>query len=87
MGDSSDSDSGGEAPAIVVRAMHPQAVRLHPVFDSCILGELTLDARWCYSTRRMERVLCGRGWDPEDARQRVAAMATVLTEGWPDFLD
>ena len=91
-----DSESGSEGaegaegvepPSIVVRRVHPRAVRLHPAFDSCILGELTLDSRWCYSTRRMEGVLCARGWDPEDARQRVARMATVVTEGWPDFLD
>ena len=39
------------------------------------------------ATRRMEGVLVRGGWDPEDARQRVARMATVLTPGWPDFLD
>ena len=84
-----DSGSEDEGPSVVVRAMHPQAIRLHPVFDDCLLGALTLtlDARWCYSTRRMEGVLCARGWEPEDARQRVARMATVVSEGWPDFLD
>ena len=80
----SDSDSG---PAIVVRPMHPRAVRLHPAFDSCILGELTLDARWVYSTDRMEAVLRAQGWEPEEARVRVARMTTVVSPGWPDFLD
>ena len=82
----SDSDSD-EGPSIAARATHPQAIRLHPIFDDCLLGELTLDSRWCYSTRRMEGVLCARGWEPEDARQRVTSMSTVLTPGWPDFLD
>ena len=60
--------------------------RLHPIFDDCILGEPTLDARWVYSTDACERVLRAHGWEPEEARKRVARMATVVSEGWPDFL-
>ena len=86
MDSSSDDEQPPEAMAVAAHA-----IRLHPIFDDCLLGErcteLTLDARWVYSTRRMKGVLCARGWAPEDARQRVATMSTVLTPGWPDFLD
>ena len=82
-----DSDySDDEQPEATAVAAH--AVRLHPMFDDCLLGELTLDARWVYSTDACESALVRMGWEPEDARKRVAAMSTVVgIPGWPDFLD
>ena len=41
-----DSDSEHEGPPIIMRRMHFHAIRLHPVFEDCLLGKLTLDARW-----------------------------------------
>ena len=61
---------------------------LSPVFDGSVLLELSPDARLCYSTDRMESVLCARGWHPEEARLHVARLLSRDTRaGWPDFLD
>ena len=60
---------------------------LSPAFDGCVLAELSLDGRLVYSTDSMEDVLYVRGWDPEDARLRVARLSPITRAGWPDFLD
>ena len=60
---------------------------LAPAFDGCLLPELSLDGRLVYSTDACEGVLCARGWDPEEARLRVARLGRVTRAGWPDFLD
>ena len=67
----------------------PPAIWLHPLFDSCVLSEPILGGgRFTYSTDAMERTpVHVSGWDPEEARQFVARMSTILTHGWPDFLD
>ena len=48
---------------------------LAPVFEGCVLPELSPDGRPVYSTDRMEGVLCARGWHPEEARLRVARLS------------
>ena len=62
-------------------------IALSPVFDGRLLLELSLDGRLCYSTDRMEGVLCARGWDPEEARLHVARLSGVTRAGRPDYPD
>ena len=82
-----DSDDSDDEGAPVLMTVAPHAIRLQSIFDDCLLGELALDSRWCYSTDRMEAVLRKQGWKAEEARQRVARMAVIGVRGWPNLLD
>ena len=81
MSESSSSDEGeGLDPAA-------RPIRMHPLFDTAVLGATPCGQRLCYSTDACERLVIRDGWGPEDAWVRVARMATVLLPRWPDFLD